>query len=581
MNEAALTIAKRMHSHCDIRAGTRRASIVIAATLLTALLVLLVAGESSSAKQRADSEADQVRTATSEFRKGDRVKTVDIGRTAWQKARSIMSLSPREVGELVPGRTLSVSADAEITVCAKPNGGHVGTPCVGRTYGYDPYLKMKIVAGPSPGSIGGSNTVDLTSAATMTCSQHQPNRNRHCVLGIPWSKITIPAGAELPCGPSNCYVNLVLSANRSTARSGDVVVVGSSNDNREISQGRGQLSSILFTGSDKELRSFERTSPRSKQLKVQPDDSKSYDQVAYSLPLNGLERGDQIIVEGKSVTQIGSLPYNVTQRSSLIFTDSPGSVQANGKIIESNPHLSADNGYGCTQGPSGHRNPCTVLKNGIISVKESSDKTWYVNFVVSQEASDIAPKANRWRSSDRVEILSSGYLKAWKYRGVSSCGACAIGGTGAFHFSPTALPGSKLFKRLVGQINAYGIDYGSYRCEGKRSGPYKMVCEWQAEGSFGQSRPYVCDSKAFLSQRGNWSLKVCKDALGAQLWHLLQQRNIEPFYAGNCEDKGPSMYKCKWYARGEWQSGPYFCRGYGTYSAKNHQWSIDPCRNER
>jgi hypothetical protein len=401
------------------------------------------------------------------------------------------------------------------------------------------------------------------------------------VLGIPWKGISIPAGERLPCAPGNCYVNLVLSADRSSAQDGDVVVVGSSDDNRRIHQGRSQLSSILFAGSDRPERTYRRGSPYKRKLEVRPDDSASHPQVAYSLPLGGLRAGDQLVVEGKAVTGIGSLPYNVTQRASLIFTNKPGSVKPNGKIIETNPRLSADNGYGCTQGPSGHRNPCTIVKNGIVSVKKSSRKPWFINFVVSQEASDVAPKANRWRPSDRVSISGAGYLTARKYRGVSSCADCAVGGVGGFAFSPERKPASRLFRKLVNGLAAFGITEGRYSCEGRSKGPDKLVCKWHSEGSFGQSRKYVCDSKAYLSKRNNWSIKVCKDALGAQLWHLLQQRGIDPTYAGACKQKSKRKFVCKWFAKGERASGPYFCRGYGRYSSKTHHWDIDACRNER
>jgi len=447
---------------------------VAALTTLAAavLLAALVAAGPAKAAPTARAGTDQVRTASNEFRKGDRVKTVPIGRSAWQYTRSIMSLSPKDVGTMTPGRRLEVSADAEVTVCAKASGGHSGTPCVGRTYGYDPYLKMKIVAGPSPGSTGGSNTLDLTATKSLTCSQHQPNRNRHCVLGIPWKGVTIPSQSRLPCAPSNCYVNLVLSADRSSARDGDVVVVGSSDDDKRIHQGRSQLSSILYAGSDKPLRTYRRGSPYKRKLEVLPDDSNGHPQVAYSLPLGGLRKGDQLVVEGKSVTGIGSLPYNVTQRASLIFTNKPGSVKPNGKIIETNPRLSADNGYGCTHGPSGHRNPCTIVKNGVISVKKSSKKPWYVNFIVSQEASDVAPKASKWRPSDRVKISGAGYLTARKYRGVSACGDCSIGGGSSFSFAPGKQPGGKVFKRLVNGLGGFGITQGRYSCARRSKGPH-------------------------------------------------------------------------------------------------------------
>ena len=130
--------------------------IVAGATLL-AMLVFVASSTagSGSAGPLPRAGADDVQTASNEFRKGDRVKTVPIARNAWQGSRSIMSLSPKDVGTLTPGRRLKVSADAEVTVCTKPQGGHSGTPCVGRTYDYDPYVRMKIVAGPSPGSVGG------------------------------------------------------------------------------------------------------------------------------------------------------------------------------------------------------------------------------------------------------------------------------------------------------------------------------------------------------------------------------------------------------------------------------------------
>jgi len=141
----------------------------------------------------------------------------------------------------------------------------------------------------------------------MTCSQDQPNRNRHCVLAIPWSGMTIPGNADdLPCAPSSCHLNVVMATDRSSAQNGDEVVMGSSDDNRNIHQGRSQLSSVLFTGSDRPLRSWSRSKPYKGKLKVQPDNSAGNPQVAYSLP------------------------YNITQRSSLIFAKSPGSVKPDG-----------------------------------------------------------------------------------------------------------------------------------------------------------------------------------------------------------------------------------------------------------
>lgn len=553
------------------------------AALLAALVLAGIASGGQDSRSTASrAGADPVQTAATPFRGGDRVKTVPIARKAWQKPRSIMSLSPKDIGTLTPGRRIEAAAEAQVTVCAKAAPGNPGTPCVGRTYGYDPYLKMKVVLGPASGSTGGSNTVDLTGTKSITCSQHQPNRNRHCVLSIPWGGMTVPAAAAgLPCAPSSCHMNLILSADRSSARSGDQVVIGSSNDSRRISQGRGRLSSVLFTGSDKPLRSWQRSKPHKRKLKVWPDDSDGHPAVAYSLPLKGLRKGDQIVVDARSVTRIGSLPYNITQRSGLIFAKRPGSVKPAGNILETNPRISGENGFGCTHGPSAHRDPCTVGKSGVISIKKSSKKTWFVNLVLSQEASDIAPKANRWKPSDRVSVSGAGVIKARRYTGSSTCSTCSIGGGSSFSFRPEKQPGSKVFRRLVRGINAFGIDQGRYSCQRRSKGPAKLVCKWHSDGTFGQSRRYVCDSKAFLGRKNNWKIKVCKDALGAQLWHHLQGRGLSPTYAGACKEVGRRKYRCKWFAKGERASGKYFCRGYARYRVKSHNWDIDACRNER
>jgi hypothetical protein len=55
---------------------------------------------------------------------------------------------------------------------------------------------------------------------------------------------------------------------------------------------------------------------------------------------------------------------------------------------------------------------------------------------------------------------------------------------------------------------------------------------------------------------------------------------VDLTYAGACKETGKRSYKCKWFAKGERNSGKYFCRGYGSYSAKFHRWDIDPCKNE-
>jgi hypothetical protein len=71
-----------------------------------------------------------------------------------------------------------------------------------------------------------------------------------------------------------------------------------------------------------------------------------------------------------------------------------------------------------------------------------------------------------------------------------------------------------------------------------------------------------------------WDLNPCKEAIGAQLWALLDQRGDTPLSAGTCDEISGNRLKCNWSAN---HTTPLWCKGDAIYSLDDHSWRIDPC----
>src|SRR5262245_45773654 len=100
-----------------VRSTLAVASIAIA---FCAVVALVPAGA------MAQSTEPTVQTATTEPRSAERVKTIAIGRKAWQRTTSVVSLPPSSVGTIHDGDRVEASLDLEVTICLKPNANHGG-----------------------------------------------------------------------------------------------------------------------------------------------------------------------------------------------------------------------------------------------------------------------------------------------------------------------------------------------------------------------------------------------------------------------------------------------------------------------
>jgi hypothetical protein len=353
-----------------------------------------------------------VRTATTGNR-SERVKTIPISRRRGGKRRVVMSLGPDGIGGLRAGDRIYSTAEVEVSVCLKPNELHGGHPsCIGRTYGYDPKVRADLVLGHGPEATRGATL----ASKRIECSQHQPNRNHHCVIVIDDGVFTVPDG-EAPCSPEDCHVNLVLDAYDDSAKAGHKLVVGAASDGQHIQGDKGRVNIARFRpGSGDVVRPQVTQQKVRGSLPIADEGNDVKEHAVYSIPLANLRTGEQLVVDGKLVTRIGMHTYNVFQRTGLVLSEGPLSASRSGwpervgDVV--NGQVSEANGFNCTQGNSAHEDPCTARKVGVLEITRDAPKTLYLNLVAGMAAQ--ADFENRHHDGDRARV-AAGFLRVYRF----------------------------------------------------------------------------------------------------------------------------------------------------------------------
>ena len=91
-----------------------------------------------------------------------------------------------------------------------------------------------------------------------------------------------------------------------------------------------------------------------------------------SVEIAEAERGDILAFDTAYLAAIDHLPVNTFIGSRVIVADSPISTKPAGiakEITQFGGDASESNGFNCTQGKSGYRSPCTVVKGGAVQIK--------------------------------------------------------------------------------------------------------------------------------------------------------------------------------------------------------------------
>jgi hypothetical protein len=314
------------------------------------------------------------------------LKTVPIGTKQNAKPRVVMSLSPDNLEPIAAGDRLRASGEMQVsTTCVAP-----GPRCLGRPYQINPTITARIVLADSPDATAPS--MPLSQTTTRLCKQQRPNRNHHCTLAIPNLETTIPDPNALPCPPTACYVNLIVTASNKKAKRGNLVVVGADEPDGSVKQDKGRLNVVQAHANVPPPSQSSTTNVITPDLPVTlPDRERK--RVVYSLPISAPQKGEVLAFDATFGISINALRYNSFIASRVILADSPTATDSDGIAKPTIPfrgQATESNGFNCTLGLSGYSNPCTVVKAGATRVSRDAvdpttglPATLYLNVLVS------------------------------------------------------------------------------------------------------------------------------------------------------------------------------------------------------
>ncbi len=382
----------------------------LAAAALAAIVALLALAAVSGAQDG----GLRLRVGVDEAKHVEKEKTIPITKRAGGAPRVVASLPPEQVGNVQPGGTVEGFAEIEVSVtCLEPS-----PQCIGKRYTFSPDVSAQLVLAKSAKD---RNGLAVGKPVKIECSQQLPDRNHHCRLVINRSR-TIDRDDRLPC--ASCHLNVVMTAWHHEAKKGNVLVIGGDSDHG-VEQGKAALSSANFSASPAAFKTS-RIGPGNRvrsRVPIVDRSSSSQEVVVYSLPLQELHRGEQLLVDARAVLSIKGLPYNVLIQPELIVAEGPKETEFTGlpvQVFTNNGKISNENGANCTRGKSYFTDPCHVRKVGAARIirnarsKPRNDKgpykTLYLNLVVgaSQEF------GGNHHSSDAAKVLS-GSIKVRRY----------------------------------------------------------------------------------------------------------------------------------------------------------------------
>jgi hypothetical protein len=358
----------------------------------------------ASGSERADGQ-EKVIVATSGTKSETR-ETVQITREP--KDRVVMSMRPDDLPDLKPGDRMDVTSELQVTLdCVRPD-----PRCSGRPYEYDVKLAVKLVLAGSAKATGGGNAVRLTREKSHVCLGRYPHREHHCVITHTSGGMRIGPGGT-PCPPAQCRINVVLSAHSPQAKNGNLLAIGGTPPNGEISQDRGRVNAIVYRPAGQPKPKPETTRDvRTSRLPFDEDF-----RVVYSKRLNGLDAKDQLAAEAEAFMEVRHLPHDARATAQLILTDSqraiePGPIAR--RVVRGGAEMSETNGFNC----GAPRSPCRTLKVGVARLTEDARNgqgepvPLFVNLVMASEAKHDTG----FDPDHRAKILDRGGIEVLRFK---------------------------------------------------------------------------------------------------------------------------------------------------------------------
>jgi hypothetical protein len=348
--------------------------------------------------------------------KSERIDRVPIRRQPNRGARAAMRISPKAFDPIEKGDHLRVSGEVQVsTTCIVQE-----VRCIGNSYGHSPFVEAQIVLSRSHRAR--SPSMPLTEPQRVLCKQRRPNRNHHCTLTFSNTTTVIRRLADLPCEPSRCFVQLLVSAHNPKAERGDFIVLGGDLPDGTLEQDKGRLTLIQAHGG---LRSpppmvNEALLHRNLPLTITDADKR---RVVYSVPIVAPQRNEVIAFDVRFLSAINALPFNTFVTSRVILGTTPFKKRPHQRAktaVRFRGQATESNGFDCTLGPSGYANPCVTHKAGAIRIRRDVVRrstgepvTLYLNVLAA--AKPLLAERRVKRIDTVVLAAQPGGITVWRY----------------------------------------------------------------------------------------------------------------------------------------------------------------------
>jgi len=389
------------------RGRTRAATLALTLAALGALSLPALAA-------KGDAEPQLIATIDSRGPNETR-DTIPVTRTPGAQPFVVLSERLKAGGGLRRGDILRATAEVQLTTtCAKPE-----PRCIGSRYTYNPRMAGQVVLASSPTATGGSSADPISGVKEKHCTQQRPNRNHHCVLVFSEAVKRVRNAGNLPCPPTDCFLNVIASADHPNAGSGDVVIVGADRPDATVDGDKARVDGLIERGEIPPPRIQNGGAKMRGSVLIEPSGADGR-KVVRSLRLDGLQKGDALRIKTDQRIGISSVPYNVYIGTRVIIATSPTETRTKGfvaDVISSGGEITEQNGFNCTQGASEYKNPCNSPKAATAYVKRKmpqkngQSKPVFVNIVMA----GLPKLTTSSQPNDRMKV-KDGVIRTERYR---------------------------------------------------------------------------------------------------------------------------------------------------------------------
>lgn len=345
---------------------------------------------------------EYVHVGVNDEKEAEVAKKVKITKKKGQSKTSAVSLAPEDLGPVRAGQLVRGMGEVEVSVtCTEPS-----PQCVGKLYKYSPKVQAQYVLAKSARSAKGEA---VGRPVTKTCSQKLPNRNHHCVLVLDRAE-----RVKKTC--ERCFLNIVLTAWHKKAKKGNVLVIGADSDSG-IKQGQASISAAVFKRDPAPAtRVYSSSQVLSKSAVVVDSKDNTKQTVLASVRVDGLRKGDALLVTAKARTGIKHLGYNVLTQGEILVSQKKPSTSNKGvpvAAVSKNGTVAKQSGFNCTRGPSAYSDPCPIFKAGAAYMEYSAvtkpmnDKGASVPLYFNLLGSFGEQFGKEQKSGDKVKVKSA------------------------------------------------------------------------------------------------------------------------------------------------------------------------------